>query len=68
MGDALDDVLPLEWRPSSRKVEWCGICKPPEDVGMNHPPLPRGVPPLTDMGKFTITGYDANGATRRRSR
>lgn len=52
MGIPTDDVLPQEWRPSSRSVESCGVCKPPEDIGQNHKPLPRGLVPLTDASKF----------------
>ena len=32
---------PRELQPSTRAIESCGICHPPEDIGMNHRPLPR---------------------------
>jgi len=55
-----------ELQPSSKKVESCGICRPPKDVGQNHKPLPN-LPPLTDLSKFKITGQEVDGITRRRS-
>lgn len=30
-----------ELQTSTKTVERCGVCKPPEDVGENHPHLPN---------------------------
>lgn len=46
------DTNSQELQPSSKEIVRCGVCHPPEDVGMKHPPLVRGVPSLTDMAKF----------------
>lgn len=59
------DTNHQELRPSDEPVIICGVCKPPEDVGTNHRPLPN----LHDVQdtKFAITDYEAGGTTRRRS-
>ena len=30
-----------ELQPSERKIESCGPCRPPDDVGENHPHFPN---------------------------
>jgi hypothetical protein len=55
-----------ELKPSTKEIIKAKPCRPPEDIGMNHRPLPH----LQDVQdtKFAITDDEALGTTRRRSR